>query len=60
MFVNFIEDGFLITTVELDCIPDNEDRVVIFGDSYVVTDRIFHIGKNTHLNVYVECIGKKS
>ena len=31
MIVNFIESGFMITSVEMDFPPDNEDRVVIFG-----------------------------
>lgn len=56
MIVNFIENGFMITAVELDYPPDNEDRVVIFDNTYIVKDRFFHIGKNSYLNVYVDCI----
>ena len=59
MIVNFIEKGFMITAVDMDFPPDNEDRVVIFNDTYIVNDRAFHIGKNTYLNVYVDCISNK-
>ena len=53
MIVNFIEKGFMITAVEMDFPPDNEDRVVIFGDTYIVDDRVFHVGKNKYLDIYV-------
>ena len=56
MIVNFIEKGFMITSVELDFLPDNEDRVVIFGNRYIVDDRVFHIGKNKYVDVYLTCL----
>lgn len=56
MVVNFIEQGFIITWAELDVLPDNEDRVVIFDNLYVVTDRTFRIGKKNEVNVYLEQI----
>lgn len=59
MIVNFIENGFMITSVEMDFLPDNEDRVVIFGNTYIVRDRIFYINTNKHLNIYVDCISNK-
>ena len=59
MIVNFIEKGFLITAVEMNFPPDNEDRIVIGNDMYVVDDRIFNIGKNTSLDVYVTCFYKQ-
>jgi hypothetical protein len=58
MIVNFIEKGFMITAVELDFLPDNEDRVIIFGDTYIVDDRAFHIGKNKYVDVYVTNLSK--
>ena len=59
MIVNFIEKGFLITAVEMDFPPDNEDRIIINNEMYIVNDRTFYIGKNTYLNVYVDCINKR-
>lgn len=56
MVVNFIEQGFIITWAYLDVLPDNEDRVVIFDNLYVVTDRTFRIGKKNEVNVYLEQI----
>ena len=60
MIVNFIEKGFMITAVEMDFPPDNEDRVVIFNEMYIVDDRMFHVGNNTYLDVYVTGINNKS
>lgn len=54
MVVNFIEQGFIITWADLDVLPDNEDRVVIFDNLYVVTDRTFRIDKKNEVNVYLE------
>lgn len=45
MIVNFIEKGYMIATVELDFPPDNEDRIIINSQMYIVKDRIFYIGK---------------
>lgn len=59
MIINIIEKGFIVTAVELDFPPDNEDRIVFEGDVYVVNDRVFHIGKNKYLDVYVDCISNK-
>lgn len=56
MVVNFIEQGFIITWADLDVLPDNEDRVVIFDNLYIVTDRTFRIGKKNEVNVYLEQI----
>lgn len=56
MVVNFIESGFMITSADLDFLPDNEDRVVIFDNLYVVTDRTFRIDKKKEINVYLEQI----
>lgn len=50
MVVNFIEQGFMITWANLDVLPDNEDRVIIFDNLYVVTDRTFRIGKKNEVN----------
>ena len=58
MIVNFIEKGFMITSVELDFLPDNEDRVVIFDNRYIVDDRVFHIGKNKYVDVYLTCLSE--
>lgn len=57
MIVNFIEKGFMVTSVDLDFLPDNEDRVVIFDNFYVVTDRTFRISNKKEVNVYLEQIG---
>ena len=56
MIVNFIEKGYMITSVDLEFLPDNDDRVVIFGNVYIVDDRTFHIGKDKYVNVYVTCL----
>ena len=58
MIVNFIEKGFMITSADLDFLPDNEDRVVIFDKVYIVDDRTFHIGKNKYVNVYLTCLSE--
>ena len=46
-------------TLEMDFPPDNEDRIIIGNDIYIVEDRIFYIGKNTYLNVYIDCVSDK-
>ena len=64
MQVNFVDEltpltGIIIKTVDLDIIPDLEDRVRIDSDFYIVNDRIFDIGKKNSVSIYLERISKK-
>lgn len=46
MFAKFVCDGFVILQRNIAYIPENEDRIKIFNDFYVVDDRVFYFVKN--------------
>lgn len=41
MFVRFVCNGYVVLERNLDYIPDNEDRIKVLDDFYVVDDRVF-------------------
>lgn len=45
MFARFTCDGYVVLEREIDYVPDNEDRIKILDDFYVVDDRIFFFTK---------------
>lgn len=60
MTVNFICDGVtILSKCDIPYIPDNEDRVVISKDFYIVDDRKFILSSRKHdtslddVNIYL-------
>ena len=45
MFVRFVCNGYVVLERNLDYIPDNEDRIKVLDDFYVVDDRVFYFTK---------------
>ena len=45
MFARFTCDGYVVFEREIDYVPDNEDRIKILDDFYVVDDRVFFFTK---------------
>lgn len=45
MFAKFVCNGYVVLERNVDYIPDNEDRIKVLDDFYVVNDRVFFFTK---------------
>ena len=61
MNAKFVCDGYVVLQRHVGHVPDNEDRIKIFDDFYIVDDRIFTFSKkesNDYVTVYLTKISE--